>query len=125
MHLRPQAARLLAVLLESPNTLVERDRLRAAVWGSRVVEWEMGLHRLVRDVRCAIEDDPNRPRYLQTVPRRGYRLCVPEDGALREDGKTMRGNGARRWPEVRWFIAGAVAVPSLVLVVCLFVGLGF
>lgn len=117
IHLRPQAARLLAVLLESPDTLVERDRLREAVWGSRVVEWEMGLHRLVRDVRLAIGDDPRNPRYLQTVARRGYRFRLPQSD------RTSHPPSDRVGRTIRWYVAGLLSVPFGVLAFCLYIGL--
>lgn len=74
VYLRPNAARLLAALLESPNRVVRHEHLRKVIWGNRVVEWQMGLHGLIRDIRRALEDDPRSPRYLQTIPRRGYRF---------------------------------------------------
>ena len=46
VHLRPLVTRFLLELLERPDQLVTREHLRDKIWGSRVVEWEMGLHRL-------------------------------------------------------------------------------
>lgn len=67
--------RLLALLLERPGQLVRRAELEARLWPEGVfVDFEHGLNTAVKKLRRALGDSPARPRYLETVPRRGYRF---------------------------------------------------
>ena len=70
--LTPKAYDTLLFLLERPGQLVERDELMAAVWPSVVVE-DNNLSQAVSTLRKALGDDPEAPRFIQTVPRRGFR----------------------------------------------------
>jgi DNA-binding winged helix-turn-helix (wHTH) protein/TolB-like protein len=78
-RLPPKAARLLALLLERPGELVSRDRLRAELWPEQHVEIDQALAYTVRQVRAALGDDGAEPRFVETLPRRGYRLLVPAE----------------------------------------------
>jgi DNA-binding winged helix-turn-helix (wHTH) protein len=70
--------RILAALLERPGELVSRDDLRASAWPAGVhVDFEHGLNKAVNKIRVALGDDPERPRYVETLPRRGYRFIAP------------------------------------------------
>lgn len=76
--LPPLPARVLALLLERPGTLVTRSELAEAVWGPGVfVDAEAGLNTAVRQVRRALGDSATAPRFVETVPRRGYRFVAP------------------------------------------------
>jgi TolB-like protein/tetratricopeptide (TPR) repeat protein len=76
--LRPQACRVLTVLASRAGELVTRDELRAAVWGSdKFVDFEHGLNLCIRQIREALGDDAQAQRYIQTLPRRGYRFVAP------------------------------------------------
>src|SRR6185503_10665213 len=75
-RLPPKAARLLALLLECPGELVPRERLRAELWPEQHVEIDQALAYTVRQVRAALGDDGAEPRFVETLPRRGYRLLV-------------------------------------------------
>lgn len=69
---------VLAHLLLTPGELVSRETLRAALWPDvSFVDWDQGLHTAARKLRGALEDDARSPRYIETVPRRGYRLIAP------------------------------------------------
>jgi len=78
-RLPPKAARLLALLLERPGELVSRDRVRAELWPEQHVEIDQALAYTVRQVRAALGDDGAEPRFVETLPRRGYRLLVPAE----------------------------------------------
>ena len=65
----------LAALLERPGELVSRDELRARVWpDNRVVEFEQGLNAVINRLREALGDNAEDPKYVETLPRRGYRF---------------------------------------------------
>ncbi len=75
LTLRPQVARLLVALLESPNTVIERDTLCLAIWGvGAVVDFEAGLAAIVRELRQALDQLGGAAGLLETVPRRGLRF---------------------------------------------------
>jgi DNA-binding winged helix-turn-helix (wHTH) protein len=75
IRLQGQPLQVLAVLLERPGEMVTRDELRARLWGSDTfVDFEHGLHAAVNKLRHALDDTANQPRYIETIPRRGYRF---------------------------------------------------
>ena len=78
--LQEQPFRLLEALLARPGELVTRGQLRDLLWpeGEGVfVDFEHGLDKAVTKLRRALEDVPERPRFIETLPRRGYRFLVP------------------------------------------------
>jgi DNA-binding winged helix-turn-helix (wHTH) protein len=76
--LAPQPFALLAALARRAGAVVEREELRRALWGPDVhVEVAAGLNRCVVEVRRALGDSPRAPRFVETLPRRGYRFLAP------------------------------------------------
>ena len=75
---RPQPLKVLALLLAQPGELVSRDTLRQALWGGDTfVDFEQGLNHAVRELRVALGDASESPRFIQTLPKRGYRFIAP------------------------------------------------
>ncbi len=65
-------------LLERPGHLVSRDDLVTCLWKDNVaVDVESGLHTAVRKLRIALHDSAQRPRFIETVPGKGYRFIAP------------------------------------------------
>ena len=78
VRLQPQPARVLALLLARAGELVTRDELRQKVWGDETfVDFERGLNFAVAQIRSALGDSASSPRFIETVPRRGYRFIAP------------------------------------------------
>jgi TolB-like protein/DNA-binding winged helix-turn-helix (wHTH) protein/Tfp pilus assembly protein PilF len=76
--LRPQAAKVLILLATRTGQLVTREDLKDQIWGSDTfVDFEHGLNLCIRQIRAALDDDANTPRYIETLPRRGYRFIAP------------------------------------------------
>lgn len=76
--LRPQPCRLLGCLTTRPGLLVSRDELRQQLWPAGLfVKFDQGLNSCMRQVRAALGDDHERPRFIETLPRRGYRFLLP------------------------------------------------
>ena len=70
-----QPFEVLAVLLERPGQLVTREELRARLWPTdRFVDFEHGLNAAVNKLRDALSDSAEKPNYVETLPRRGYRF---------------------------------------------------
>jgi Tol biopolymer transport system component/DNA-binding winged helix-turn-helix (wHTH) protein len=78
LRLPPQPTQLLRLLVSRGGELVSREELRQEVWkGDTIVDFELGLNRCVRRIRAALLDDADAPRYIETVPRMGYRFIAP------------------------------------------------
>jgi DNA-binding winged helix-turn-helix (wHTH) protein len=83
INLPDQPFRILAVLLEYPGELVTRDELRSRVWPTDTfVDFEHGLNAGIKRLRDALGDSADTPRFIETLPRRGYRFIAPVDGVV-------------------------------------------
>jgi len=74
LRLQDQPLQVLVELLTRPNELVTREQLITRLWPTGVVDFETGLNTVVRKLRVALGDDANTPRYIETIPRKGYRF---------------------------------------------------
>jgi TolB-like protein/Flp pilus assembly protein TadD len=80
IRLSEQPFQILAMLVEKPGEVVSRDELRQKLWSDDTfVDFERGLNRAVNKLRDALCDSAGVPRFIETVPRRGYRFLVPVD----------------------------------------------
>jgi eukaryotic-like serine/threonine-protein kinase len=78
VKLQEQPFRILTLLLESPGQLVTREEIRGVLWpADTFVEFDDVLNTSVRKLRSALNDSADNPRFLETVPRRGYRFVAP------------------------------------------------
>jgi TolB-like protein/DNA-binding winged helix-turn-helix (wHTH) protein/Tfp pilus assembly protein PilF len=78
LKLAEQPFQVLALLLERPGDVVTRDELRTRLWeGDTFVDFDHGLNNAVMRVREVLGDSSEHPRYVETVPRRGYRFIAP------------------------------------------------
>ena len=69
---------VLAILLDQPGLLVTREEFRQQLWpAGTFVDFEHGINTAVRKLREALEDDAEEPRFIETVPRHGYRFIAP------------------------------------------------
>lgn len=83
LRLGGQPSEILAALLEKPGQLITRDELRKRIWSDDTfVDFNHGLNAAVNKLRDVLSDSAEEPRYIETVPRRGYRFIgklEPED----------------------------------------------
>jgi len=78
LRLEPQPAKVLAVLIRNAGQVVARAELATQVWGSETfVDFEQGLNYAIRRIRIALEDLAESPRFLETLPKKGYRFIAP------------------------------------------------
>jgi DNA-binding winged helix-turn-helix (wHTH) protein/TolB-like protein len=107
-RLPPQPARLLQLLVERGGAIVTREEIRERLWRDTHVDFDTSLHFCVRQLRVALGDSGGEPRYVQNVPRRGYRL-IPVVTRVGEDHvPVVLPAAVRRWTRVA--IVSAVAV---------------
>jgi DNA-binding winged helix-turn-helix (wHTH) protein/tetratricopeptide (TPR) repeat protein len=85
VKLAPQPLKVLELLVRRAGQVVTRQEIRDHVWGGDTfVDFEQGLNFCVRQVREALGDTADAPRFIETLPRRGYRFLMPVRSAERE-----------------------------------------
>jgi TolB-like protein/DNA-binding winged helix-turn-helix (wHTH) protein len=78
LKLQDQPFQLLALLLEHAGDVVTREELRRRLWpADTFVDFDTGLNSAVKKLRDALADSADQPRYIETIPRRGYRFIAP------------------------------------------------
>jgi DNA-binding winged helix-turn-helix (wHTH) protein len=78
IKLRPQPFRLLALLASHAGQVVTREEIQEQLWGEDTyVDFEHGMNKCVKQIRTALGDDVNKPVYIETIPRQGYRFLAP------------------------------------------------
>lgn len=78
IKLQEQPFQILLVLLDRPGEVVTRDEFQKKLWpADTFVDFERGLNRGINKLREALGDDAESPRFIETLPRRGYRFRVP------------------------------------------------
>src|SRR6478672_9086348 len=78
INLPDQPFQVLRTLLERAGKLVTREELRQRLWSAETfVDFEHGLNAAVRRLRDALGDSADVPRFIETLPRRGYRFIAP------------------------------------------------
>src|SRR5580658_3368774 len=76
--IQEQPLRVLVSLLERPGELVTRDELREKLWQSDTfVDFDTGLNKAITKIRDVLEDSAASPRFVETLPKRGYRFIAP------------------------------------------------
>ncbi len=129
VKLQPRPVRVLAILARAGGSVVSRDEIRRAVWGEETyIDFDLALNFCIRQIRAALGDTAEEPRFVATLPRRGYRFLMPVEVEPREPAFRPAGNLAattaappapadherllrRRW---RLSIASAIALLALV-----------
>jgi DNA-binding winged helix-turn-helix (wHTH) protein/TolB-like protein len=78
VRLQEQPFRILAILLERPGQIVTREELRQTLWPAGIhVDFDGNLNAALKRLRAALDDDADNPRFIETVPKRGYRFIAP------------------------------------------------
>jgi TolB-like protein/DNA-binding winged helix-turn-helix (wHTH) protein/Flp pilus assembly protein TadD len=78
LRLQGQPLQVLAILLESAGSLVTREEVRSQLWpADTFVDFDHSLHNAIRRIREVLGDSAEMPRYIETLPRRGYRFIAP------------------------------------------------
>ena len=80
IKLRDQPFQILALLLERPGQVVTRDELQKKLWtADTFVDFDRGMNKAVNQLREALGDSADSPRFIETLPKRGYRFVAPVD----------------------------------------------
>ncbi|MFN8060797.1 MAG: winged helix-turn-helix domain-containing protein [Vicinamibacterales bacterium] len=96
LRLQGQPFQLLALLLERPGDIVSREEIRAHLWPSDVVvDFDHSLNKAINKLRDALGDSAESPRFIETLPRRGYRFVASVEW---EDLEPSESSGATELP---------------------------
>ncbi len=128
IRLQDQPLQVLAMLLERPGNVVTRDEFRQQLWpDDTLVDFDHGLNNAINRLRDALNDSAETPRFIETLPKRGYRFisqveseAIPDPLAAREKSPGPSGNdqagsvtavGALLpWWRNRWAALGTAAL---------------
>jgi DNA-binding winged helix-turn-helix (wHTH) protein len=77
VRLQPQVAAVLVMLIEQAGAVVSRADLQTRLWPATTVEFDEGINFCIRQLRLALSDDARTPRFIETLPKRGYRFLAP------------------------------------------------
>ena len=78
VRLPPQPFKVLALLASQAGQVVTREQIQFQVWGEEIyVDFEQGMNHCIKQIRNALSDTADTPRYIETLPRRGYRFIAP------------------------------------------------
>src|SRR4051795_6873835 len=81
VRLQEQPLQVLQVLLEHPGEVVTREELQKRVWPSDTfVDFDHGIYNAIKRLRETLGDTAETPRFIETIPRRGYRFIGPVNG---------------------------------------------
>jgi TolB-like protein len=81
IRLQEQPFEVLTVLLQRPGEVVTREELRSAIWpADTFVDFDNSLNTAINKLREALGDSADSPRFIETLPRRGYRFIAPVNG---------------------------------------------
>jgi len=87
LKLQDQPFQVLSILLERPGDLITREELHQKIWpADTFVDFDDCLNKAVAKLRGALNDDPNNPQFIETVPRRGYRFLYPVQAVSKDAG---------------------------------------
>lgn len=82
IKLQPQPFKLLVLLTRRAGALVTREEIRSELWPEGTfVDFDQSVNFTIKQIRDALHDVADRPLYIETVPRRGYRFIAPVDAA--------------------------------------------
>jgi eukaryotic-like serine/threonine-protein kinase len=124
VNLQEMPFHVLAILLEQPGELVTREDFRRKLWpADTFVDFEHSINTAIKKLREALEDDPDEPRFIETLPRHGYRFIGQLEETI-EEAKSSASETNTDAPQTwqtrlrrRWYMPFAVAVIAGILLV--------
>jgi len=126
VRLQPQPARVLALLVSRPGEVVTREELRRQIWSDGTfVDFERGLNFCIAQIRSALQDSADSPRFIETLPRRGYRFIAPVAPSVSASNASVPTAQEGPVPVQRRglprgrLIAGGLAIGTIVLIAML------
>jgi TolB-like protein/DNA-binding winged helix-turn-helix (wHTH) protein/Tfp pilus assembly protein PilF len=104
VKLQEQPFQALALLLEHPGKVLTREEFQKKLWPNNTfVDFDRGLNKAINRLREALGDDADNPRFIETLPQRGYRFIAPVQSPPAPHPAIPEHSPSRR----RWYVAGA------------------
>jgi TolB-like protein/DNA-binding winged helix-turn-helix (wHTH) protein/Tfp pilus assembly protein PilF len=114
LKLQPQPFQILLLLLGRAGEIVSREELRASLWPAETyVEFDRSLNRAVVKLREALGDSAESPRYIETVPKRGYRFIAPVSRSVPQAVRPAPAEGFRKRLPLRLLGVGLAGIGVL------------
>jgi len=114
LKLGGQPFQVLSILLERPGEVVTREELQKQLWPDTFVDVDHSLNTAVNKIREVLGDSAENPRFVETLPRRGYRFIAPVEGngvaTPLAPLATTRESGFRRWALRSAILVGAIVL---------------
>jgi DNA-binding winged helix-turn-helix (wHTH) protein/TolB-like protein len=118
VRLQSQPAQALACLLKHAGQVVSREELRQTVWQEHTfVDFERGLNFCVAQIRAALGDNPTEPRFIRTIPKRGYQFIAPVTQTGGEDQLSM--------PLINFHSGSDIGTIATIVACCLLIAASF
>ncbi len=112
VKLQPLPAKVLEVLAARSGEVVSREEIRQLVWGDAFLDFDSSLNFCILQIRKALEDSATEPRYVETVPKRGYRFLLPV--RVEPPPETEPGPQPQE-PRARWPVAAGIGMAALAI----------
>ena len=132
IKLQVQPFQVLQILLEHAGEVVTREELQRRIWpADTFVDFDQGLNNAVKKLRVALGDDAEKPRFIETLSKRGYRFIGSVHNgaaaAIKKEGPTAAASTEPRAPETsrKRFELGLGLVAGAVVAIALMVGFNF
>ena len=114
LKLQDQPFQILKLLLQRSGELVSREELRITLWTeSTFVDFDAGLNAAIRRLRDVLDDSAESPRYVETVPRHGYRFIAEVETPPEQVAPRAEKNGNTGLETVSSVVAGTAGEPKL------------
>ena len=121
--LREQPLQLLLALLERPGELVTREELTSRLWpAGTFVDFDRGLNKAVNHLREALGDSAEHPRFIETLPRKGYRFVATVTHDATESEQAEPDAASPRSTARRWWAVSAILVTGLTIAIAVSIG---
>src|SRR3978361_1414320 len=117
VSVQDQPFRLLILLLEHPGEVVARNEIRQKLWGDTFIDFEEGLNTAVRKLRDALGDSASNPRFIETLPRRGYRFIAPVERLAQGEPEPRALEPVRARSRLPLLVGGGVLFATIVILV--------
>ncbi len=124
--LRAKAMELLLLLLQRPNETISREEIVASVWAGNEAVAAQGINNAIWSIRQVLDDDADTPRYLQTIPKKGYRLiaavqhraaAMPDALSVEPPPTTDQSKAAQSRLRAGWLVLASLAALLLLVLV--------
>jgi DNA-binding winged helix-turn-helix (wHTH) protein len=103
LKLQPQPLKLLALLVRRSGALVSREEIRQELWDDGTyVDFDQAVNFCIKQIRDGLRDQSDRPLFIQTVPKRGYRFIAPVEAANAQPRPASGGGTTMRLQKVLW-----------------------